>query len=119
MTKLKAIEKLKLFIDWFSPSRAVNDELTGYLKYFVETPEEDTTEEVEKPAVKTQLLFSYNLKRLKTKYGYSIRVIAFNLDESDTLISRWLSGASFPNAEKIDRLSDLFQVSPSEFFKEC
>lgn len=66
---------------------------------------------------RVQRVLGENLKKLKKKYGLSVRVIAEETGLSMQTIYDHCNGRTFPNAEAVDIYADYFGVTFSDLFK--
>lgn len=63
-------------------------------------------------------IFSYNLSSLMKEKKKTRKEVCADLDIKYTTFCDWINGRTIPKAEQIDRLSDYFCVSSSDFFIE-
>jgi len=62
--------------------------------------------------------FKDKLKELRINANLKQEDVAARLFVSRTLVSKWEAGARYPSKDNLERLADLFQVSPSELIGE-
>ena len=63
-------------------------------------------------------IFSYNLSNMLKGKKKTRKEVCSDLDIKYTTFCDWINGRTIPKSEQIDRLSDYFCVSPSDFFIE-
>ena len=63
--------------------------------------------------------FPEKIQSLRKKAGMSQEALAERLGVSRQAVSKWESGQSLPDTEKLIRLSDLFQVSTDYLLKDA
>ena len=63
--------------------------------------------------------FADKLIRLRKQYGWSQEDLAEQVDVSRQSISKWESGQSIPDLDKIIKLSDIFQVTTDYLVKDA
>jgi len=61
--------------------------------------------------------FSYNLQKIRKEKGLSQEQLAEKLDVSRQSVSKWESGAAYPELEKIMLISDIFGCSMDSLIK--
>lgn len=61
--------------------------------------------------------FSNNLQKLRKANGFSQEQLAEKLEVSRQSVSKWESGASYPEVDKIIMMSDIFDCSMDELVK--
>ena len=66
----------------------------------------------------TTMNFAEKLLNLRTEYGYSQETLAEKLDVSRQAVSKWESGATLPETDKIITLSNFFGVSTDYLLKD-
>ncbi|MGM9986090.1 MAG: helix-turn-helix domain-containing protein [Bacillaceae bacterium] len=62
--------------------------------------------------------FSDKLQTLRKEKGLSQEQLAEILDVSRQAVSKWESGQTYPEIDKLIKISDLFQISLDELLKE-
>lgn len=62
--------------------------------------------------------FAEKILNLRTEYGYSQETLAEKLDVSRQAVSKWESGATLPETEKVIALSNFFGVSTDYLLKD-
>lgn len=62
--------------------------------------------------------FAEKLLNLRTEYGYSQETLAEKLNVSRQAVSKWESGATLPETDKIITLSNFFGVSTDYLLKD-
>lgn len=62
--------------------------------------------------------FAEKILNLRTEYGYSQEILAEKLNVSRQAISKWESGATLPETDKIITLSNFFGVSTDYLLKD-
>lgn len=62
--------------------------------------------------------FAEKLLNLRTEYGYSQETLAEKLNVSRQAVSKWESGATLPETDKVIALSDFFGVSTDYLLKD-
>lgn len=63
-------------------------------------------------------MFREKLKELRRQHNVSQEELAHQLDVSKQTISKWESGISMPDLEKVMQISDMFEVSLDELLKD-
>lgn len=66
----------------------------------------------------TTMNFAEKLLNLRTEYGYSQETLAEKLNVSRQAVSKWESGATLPETDKIITLSNFFGVSTDYLLKD-
>ena len=66
----------------------------------------------------TTMNFAEKLLNLRTEYGYSQEILAEKLNVSRQAVSKWESGATLPETDKIITLSNFFGVSTDYLLKD-
>ncbi len=66
-----------------------------------------------------KMKFADKLIRLRRQYGWSQEELAEQVDVSRQSISKWESGQSVPDLDRIVKLSDIFQVSTDYLVKDA
>lgn len=64
------------------------------------------------------MILAEKIMELRKKNGWSQEELAFQMDVSRQSVSKWESGASIPDLERILKLSQLFGVSTDYLLKE-
>ena len=62
--------------------------------------------------------FAEKILNLRTEYGYSQEILAEKLNVSRQAISKWESGATLPETDKVIALSNFFGVSTDYLLKD-
>lgn len=62
--------------------------------------------------------FAEKILNLRTEYGYSQETLAEKLNVSRQAVSKWESGATLPETDKVIALSDFFGVSTDYLLKD-
>lgn len=62
--------------------------------------------------------FAEKLLNLRTEYGYSQETLAEKLNVSRQAVSKWESGATLPETDKVIALSNFFGVSTDYLLKD-
>ncbi len=62
--------------------------------------------------------FAEKILNLRTEYGYSQEILAEKLNVSRQAVSKWESGATLPETDKIITLSNFFGVSTDYLLKD-
>ena len=73
---------------------------------------------MKKKGMVTTMNFAEKLLNLRTEYGYSQETLAEKLDVSRQAVSKWESGATLPETDKIITLSNFFGVSTDYLLKD-
>ncbi|HHP0467316.1 TPA: helix-turn-helix transcriptional regulator [Vibrio harveyi] len=60
--------------------------------------------------------FNSRLRKLKEANGYSPKFIATKLNVTHRTVNSWLSGDSQPKADQVQRLAELFDVTPNDLY---
>lgn len=66
----------------------------------------------------TTMNFAEKILNLRTEYGYSQEILAEKLNVSRQAVSKWESGATLPETDKIITLSNFFGVSTDYLLKD-
>ena len=66
-----------------------------------------------------KMILSEKIVMLRKKYGWSQEELAERLDISRQSVSKWESGASIPDLERIVSMSQLFGVTTDYLLKAC
>ncbi|MCL2857951.1 MAG: helix-turn-helix domain-containing protein [Oscillospiraceae bacterium] len=61
--------------------------------------------------------FHEKLQELRREYGFSQEVLAEKLDVSRQAVSKWESGQTYPETDKLIMLSEIFDVSLDQLIK--
>ncbi len=62
--------------------------------------------------------FAEKILNLRTEYGYSQETLAEKLNVSRQAVSKWESGATLPETDKVIALSDFFGVTTDYLLKD-